>query len=335
MGYIGEVFNNFFTYDLVRTLFVEFFKACTTLLFAYISFRFFQNYKEKNHNNKVHIKILKLNADIKSNIKRIQDILDLYKEGKELHQSLKIEGSGELYYYNIAAKISEILNLYYIDKSYIDFNQELIEVYYFDRYPINYISEIADDIEIIKQDRYDLEELAIAESELNYYEQKDIYIDLNDLCRLITTADKEKILFEFNLKLQEFNNKDIELKNKELNQFCDEMFHKNKIIKEIIEKYKRYNVLVERLLKNDKRENIVLIFNKFSDSEGILAEYNAELYFEIEGILEEYNNKVILLDEKNILEETSKELKEYKKRIDKEIKIIKKKIDSTKRFFGK
>lgn len=296
MSYLGELLKNFITYDLVRTLFIEFFKACITLLFAYISFRFYQNYKEKNQNNKVHIKILKLDADIKYNIGKIQHILELYKEGKELYQCLKIESSNEEYYYNIASKVSEIINLYYIDKSYIDFNNELIEVYYFDRHPMSHISEIANDIENIKQDRYYLEELAIAENDLDYYERMDIFNDLNELYKLISKADKEKRLVEFNAELYEFNNKDIDTKNKELNKFCKKMFCNNKKITEIIEIYKRYNFLVEKLLKNDKKENIVLVFNKFNDNEGILAEYNAELYFEIEGILDKYNNKVILLN---------------------------------------
>lgn len=76
-------------------------------------------------------------------------------------------------------------------------------------------------------------------------------------------------------------------------------------------------------------------FKRFSDSDGVLSEYNAEFYFKIEDILEKYNNKEILLNDRNILENTCRELEQYKSDIEKEINIIKKKIDSTKRFFGK
>lgn len=335
MDYLGKVLNNFLTYDLLRTLFIEVFKACITLLFAYISFRFFQNYKEKNRNNKVYIKILKLDADIRANIEKIQDILSLYKEGEELHYNLKVQGSDEKYYYNISEKINEIINLYYVDESYVDFYQQLVEVYYFERYPIECIVEVANEIENIKETRYDEGKLEMMENELNCYEQKDIFIDLEELYELISKADKEKKLDKFNLELYEFNNKDIDVKSKELNKFCKEMFFKNDIITEMREKYKRYNFLVRKLLKNDKKENIILNFNRFSDNDGILSEYNAEFYFNIEEVLDKYNNKVILLNDKSMLENTCKELTEYKYKIGIEIKTIKNKIDSTKRFFGK
>ena len=76
-------------------------------------------------------------------------------------------------------------------------------------------------------------------------------------------------------------------------------------------------------------------FIRFSDNDGVLSQYNAEIYFKIEDVLEKYNNKELLLNDRNILESTFKELKQYKCDVEKEINIIKRKIDSTKRFFGK
>lgn len=335
MNYLIEGLKEFLTYDLLRTLFIEVFKACITLLFAYISFRFFQNYKEKNQNNKVHIKILKLDDDIRKNIEKIQEILNLYKEGERLHKELKIQGSDSVYYYNIAQKVNEIINLYYIDKSYVDFYEELVEVYYFDRHPIEYISEIANEIEWIKGNSYGLDELAMAENKLDYYEHKDIFNDLKELNNLISIADKEGKLDKYNLELCEFINKDINTKIGELNNFCKKIFLNNMSITEMIEKYKRYNLLVEKLLTNDKKKNVKLSFNRFSDNDGALAEYNAEFYFKIEDILDQYNNKEIVLSSRNLLENACKELEQYKCYVGKETNIIKKKIDSTKRFFGK
>lgn len=172
MNYLIEVLKEFLTYDLLRTLFIEIFKACITLLFAYISFRFFQNYKEKNQNNKIYIKMLKLNDDIKRNIEKIQKVLSLYKEGKKIQGNLIIQGSDDVYYYDIAKKISEIIDLYYINKSYIDFYQELVEVYYFDRHPIEYISELEYEIECIKEATYDVDKLSMTKNKLDYYEKK-------------------------------------------------------------------------------------------------------------------------------------------------------------------
>ena len=335
MEYLINVLKEFLTYDLLRTLFIETFKACITLVFAYISFRFFQNYKEKNQNNKVHIKILKFHDDIKKNIDKIQEILNLYREGERLHKELKVEGSDETYYYNIAEKINEIINLYYIDKSYTDFFEELVEVYYFDRHPIEYISEMADEIECIKETSCDVDVLAMAENKMDYYEHKDIFEDLETLSRLISKSDKDRKLDKYNLKLCEFNNKDINTKVRELNDFCEKIFLSNKLITKILKNYRRYNFLVKKILTNEKKENIILNFNRFSDNDGVLSEYNAEFYFKIEDILEKYNNKEILLNDRNILENTYKELEQYKYNVEKEINIIKKKIDSTKRFFGK
>lgn len=335
MEYFIEGLKEFLTYDLLRTLFIESFKAGITLLFAYISFRFFQNYKEKSQNNKVYIKMLKLNDDIRRNIEKIYEVLELYKEGERLQRNLKIQGSNEVYYYDIAHKISEIINLYYIDRSYIDFYQELVEVYYFDRYPIQSIAEMSNEIEYIKQGTCDPEEIAIAENEFDYIAKKDIFNDLKELYDLISKADKEKKLDKVNCKLFKFNNKEVSAKNKELDEFCQEIFLRNKTINEIKEKYKRYNFLVGKVITNDKKENIKLNFKRFTDSDGVLSEYNAEFYFRIEDILEKYNNKEILLNDRNILENTCKELEQYKCDVEKEINIIKKKIDSTKRFFGR
>lgn len=86
MDYLLKILKEFLTYDLLRNIFIEIFKACITLLFAYISFIFFKNYKEKNQNNKVHIKMLILNDDIRKNIEEIHGILNLYKEGEKLHR---------------------------------------------------------------------------------------------------------------------------------------------------------------------------------------------------------------------------------------------------------
>lgn len=241
MEYFIEGLKEFLTYDLLRTLFIESFKACITLLFAYISFRFFQNYKEKSQNNKVYIKMLKLNDDIRKNIEKIYKVLKLYKEGEKLQGNLKIQGSDEVYYYDIAKKISEIINLYYIDESYIDFYQELVEVYYFKRYPIQSIAEMSNEIEYIKQETYDSEKIEVAENELHYLKNKDIFNDLKELYELISDADRKKKLDEVNCELFKFNNKEVVAKNKELNKFCQEIFLRNKTINEIKEKYNRYN----------------------------------------------------------------------------------------------
>ncbi len=336
MDYLVKVLKNFLTYDLLRTLFIEIFKACITLLFAYISFRFFQNYKEKNRNNKVYIKILKLDADLRSNIKKIQDILNLYREARELQNHLGIQESDEECYYGISDKINTIINLYYWDQGCRDSIQEYKFINCFNTdVNIEYIANRSYEIEEMKQNRCAQNEIEEAEKELNYYKEKNIFSDLEELYELISKADKNNKLYEFNLKLYEFNNENRDKKNKELNKFCKEMFFENKIITEMTEQYKRYNFLVRKLLKNDKKENIILSFNRFSDNDGILVGYNAEFYFNIEEVLEKYNNKVILLNEKSMLENTCKELIEYKYQIGMEMKKIKKKIDSTKRFFGK
>lgn len=165
--------------------------------------------------------------------------------------------------------------------------------------------------------------------------KKDIFNDLKELSELISKADKEGKLEKYNLELSKFNNKDINEKIAELNNFCEKILLNNKSITEIMEKYKRYNFLFQKLITNDKNEKVILSFNRFSDNHGVLAEYSAEFYFKIEDILDKYNNKEILLNDRDILGNTCKELEQYNSDVEKEIDIIKKKIDSTKRFFGK
>lgn len=195
------------------------------------------------------------------------------------------------------------------------------------------MSEMRNNIEYIKQTTTDIEEIAIAENELDNVSSKDIFNDLKELYEIIDKADKDKKFDKYNRKLLEFNNKEDIFKENELNRFCNEIFIDNKIIIEIREKYKRYNFLVSKLLNNNKKDSIILDFNRFSDDDGILAEYNAEFYFKIEDVIDKYNNKKMLLNDRVSLENVHKELEQYKCEVEKEIKLIKKKIDSTKRFF--
>ena len=332
---MGGFLKEFLTYDLLRAMFIELFKAGVTLLFAYISFRFFQNYKEKKENNKTYIKLLKLKDNIKRNIEKINEIINLYIEGEKLHNKLKINGSLEKYYYDIAQKIKEIVNLYLIDESYTDFYNELVEVSSFNRYPIEYIRDVSNEIEYLRQVSGSEREIAILEMESDSLQQKDIMKDLEELYTIIIEADKDKKLKHISDDLEKFNEKDITTREKELNKLCKEILQKDKKIIELLDKYDRYNWLVGKVLENRDKEEVTLILTKIDDKDEVLAAYDAEFYFEIETFIDRYNNSKISVDNRLLLDRTNQELTEFKSKLDMKIKEIKKKVDSTKLLFGK
>lgn len=332
---MGGFLKEFLTYDLLRTMFIELFKAGVTLLFAYISFRFFQNYREKKENNKTYIKLLKLKDNIKRNIEKINEIINLYIEGEKLHSELKINGSLEKYYYDIAKKIKDIINLYLIDESYTDFYNELVETSSFNRYPIEYIRDVSNEIEYLRQVSSTEGEIESLEIDLDSLQQKDIMKDLEELYTIIVEADKDKKLKHISDDLEKFNEKDITTREKELNKLCKEILQKDKKIIELLDKYDRYDWLVGKILENRDKEEVTLILTKIDDKDEVLAAYDAEFYFEIETFIDRYNNSKISVDNRLLLDRTNQELTEFKSKLDVKIKEIKKKVDSTKLLFGK
>lgn len=329
-----KTIKEFVTYDLLRTLFIEFYKSCLTILFAYISFRVFQNYKEKQLNNKVYIKFLKLRDNINKNSEKIQEILDLYEEGLSLQNDLMIKDSDETYYYDIIKKINDIIDYYLIDDSYCDFYNELIESNHFDRYPKEVIRDLSIEIEDLKTNLNNEKEIIIKENDLNHVKKMDIFRDLDELYEIMIKADKENKLSNIISKLKEFNESIINFKIQNLDTVCRRLFLENEIVISLNEKYKEYNNLTKRLLENQKKEEVKIVFKDMEDREDELASYDAEFYFKIENFIDKYDNKRILLNDKILLEKTHKEIRDFKNQLDIKIDDIKKKIDSTKKFFG-
>ena len=333
MNYLLKLLKEFFTYEFVRSILLEVWKALITLCFAYISFRFFQNYKEKKQNNKVYIKMLKLEDSIDKNIKKIDEIIMLYKEGERLHSKLKLDEINQKYYYDIAEKIDNIINFYLVDESCTDFYNNVVESSSFYRRPMEYIRDLSYEIEDIQRHGSE-RELAIKECELEKFERMDIMNDLIDLMDVIIESDKDNRFNDILLLLEDFNKKDIATKEKMLDQFCKTILLNKEVVKKLRETYKKYNTLVDKLIENKKREQITIEFKEIDDKDEEFASYNAEFYFKVENWRSNLDKRAIFVNEKTTLEETKKELLNFKEELDKKIKEIKKKVDSTKLLFG-
>ncbi|NFK79432.1 hypothetical protein FDA95_12650 [Clostridium botulinum] len=286
-----------------RSIILELMKAAITFIFGYISFKLFQRYKNKKDNNKLYIKIIKLEKELNQNKDNVEKILNEYIEKEILEEQFYInrEYSEELY--KLYCDITQLELTYYVEEPVYEMGEQVgVEYVYSDR-PYQIIDNIQYGISSIENDNdCDYDEIKSLEEQLSYYENKNIYDEFaeleNRLCNFLHQNSKlhESIKFLYS-KVKKYNELSKQEKSKYLNKFCILIFEKENQFTVSLENFKILKKLTDKLDNTNKKSKLKLNFNLWETIDiDLLAVYSAETYLILEELYLKLNNLEIIIN---------------------------------------
>lgn len=278
-------------YQFLNSLYLEVFKAICTFLFGFISFKIFQRYKNKKDNNKLYIKIIRLEKEIEKNKLVLEEIINQYIEEELLEKQFYINGSFNNELYILYNKINGLNSYVYQEFEYYNGEQVACK-YIYNEKPYEIIRELENAISGYdsKYDNYCVNDL---QEELEYYKKQNIYSEFNDIENYISQILinefilKEALEFLYK-KLKKYNSLNKEDKSKYLHSFCTSILDKENKFTDTLNKYKTLEK-IKRMTTNKKNKyKVELEFKLWGELDiELLAVYDAESYLEIEELYTE------------------------------------------------
>lgn len=324
--------------SFIISIYTEIIKAIITFLFGYISFKIFERYRSKKDNNRLFIQLIKLEREVKENKKKIEDAIDEYIELELLLEEFKINNKFNESLYKLYSKINN-LKIYTRIEYDFDENGEIIdfkEIYTEKAYEmINEMSRYIDSYDINDYDvDNDIDSLI---KELEYYEQNNIYTEIDDIYMEIEKFNndnckmKEALSF-LKLKIEKYNSLSEADKKRYLNLFCKTILEKDNEFTQSLKIYQRIQCLENRFKNNIK---IKLDFKLWDEQDSnLLVIYNAELYLELDDAYNNFKNFEISVSNYKELEDTKEIIeKKLENNIKKHKNIIRKILIKNNRLF--
>lgn len=323
-----------------RSIILELMKAATTFIFGYISFKLFQRYKNKKDNNKLYIKIIKLEKELNQNKDNVEKILNEYIEKEILEEQFYINGiySDELYklYYDI----TQLESAYYIQEEVCENGDPVDVEYVYSARPYQIINDIQNGIDFIKNNDYcDYDDINSLKKQLAYYENKNIYNEFLEIeNRLYNFLHQDFKLHDpikfLHSKVKKFNDLSKEKKSKYLNKFCVLILEEENHFTVSLENFKK---LTEKLDNNtNKKSKLKFNFNLWETIDiDLLAVYSAETYLILEELYLKLNNLEININNEDSVKEAYNFLvNELEPIIIRERDKLKKTLSKTNRLFN-
>lgn len=268
--------------QFLNSLYLEIFKAICTFLFGFISFKIFQRYKNKKDNNKLYIKIIKLEKEIEKNKLILEEIINQYIEEELLEKQFYINGAFNKELYTLYKKINSLNNYVYQEVEY-DMGEPVDCKYIYVEKPYEIIQQLECAISSYDSEYYDycVDDL---EGQLEYYKKQNIYDELENIENYISQILindfilKEALEFLY-AKLKKYDSLSKEDKSKYLDSFCT------------------------MILDKENKSKVELEFKLWGELDiELLAVYNAESYLQIEELYIELNGLSINKNDRAIVE---------------------------------
>lgn len=287
------------------------------VIIGILGFMIFQNYRSKKHTGELYLQVFLLKEELKKSKKELESFQNDYIEYELRYASFGQEKSDAMKIRKLCKSITNLQLYQRVESSYME-EPDI----FFEEVPNQAINELRSEI---SNGDCDQEEFNNYQEMISKYQNMNIYQDLENLEETIGDKfeyefDYVEIIRRFYEKLCKYNKLLKSEKKRELQKFCDNIFHGEGELAVFIREYKD-------LKRNTKKYNagkkVKFKYCQWDEiDKSIFVEYNVERVIDLDVIYNDLNVAQVRISNYEELKTYNERILELERILNKDLKIL-------------